>query len=44
MPSAWEFINSAGPLALLGWAIINERRFVRLETMVDHIAKQLKAG
>lgn len=42
MPSAWEFINSAGPLALLGWAIINERRFVRLETLVEQITRELK--
>lgn len=35
MDSVWSFINSAGPLALLGWAIINERRLTRLETMEE---------
>lgn len=40
MPSAWEVINSAGPLALLGWAIINERRMARLEVLVDQLAKR----
>lgn len=40
MPGAWEFINSAGPLALLAWALINERRMTRLEAVVEQLARR----
>lgn len=40
MPGAWEVVNSAGPLALLAWAVINERRMARLEVLVDQLAKR----
>ena len=35
MAEFWQTINSAGALALLGWAIINERRLTRLETLEE---------
>lgn len=34
----WAFINQAGPLALLAWAIVNERRITRLETLIERLA------
>lgn len=34
-PDVLSFLSQAGPLALLGWAIINERRLTRLETKVQ---------
>jgi hypothetical protein len=37
-PELWSFLNQAGPLALLGWAVINERRITRLEVTVQTLA------
>lgn len=39
MPGAWELLNSAGPLALLAWAVVNERRMSRLETIVEGLTR-----
>lgn len=43
-PAVWEFLNQAGPLALLAWAVVNERRMTRLETLVEGLAKRQHAG
>lgn len=32
---ALALLNSVGALALLGWALINERRITRLETLEE---------
>ena len=39
-PEVWGFLNQAGPLALLAWAVINERRLTRLETKVQALDDQ----
>jgi hypothetical protein len=35
MAEFWQTLNSAGALALLGWALINERRLTRLEVIEE---------
>lgn len=41
-PDVWDFINQAGPLAMLAWAIVNERRITRLETMIERLTTLVK--
>jgi len=38
-PDVWTFLNQAGPLGLLAWAVINERRMSRLETIVEGLTR-----
>lgn len=38
----WNFLNQAGPLALLGWAVVNERRITRLEAIIEQLASVTK--
>lgn len=39
-PEVWDFLNQAGPLALLAWGVLNERRMTRLETLVEGLARR----
>ncbi len=39
-PEVWDILNQAGPLALLAWAVVNERRMTRLETQVKALCDQ----
>lgn len=31
----WQFVTSSGFVALLGWAVLNERRLTRVETIIE---------
>lgn len=40
----WQFVTSSGFLALLGWAVLNERRLTRVETIIEILTKEGRTG